>query len=292
MNRNVVIGYDGSADSEAALAWGLAFADRHRTPVRIVQGFDPSQHTLRLVGGNGADAAGQLYAHARQQLKQARDRSEDDYPHLDISTLLEPAAPEDLLIDESRTAATVVIGSRGQSRLSTLLAGSTALSVAGRAHCTVVAVRSRPDAQTPGHGVVVGTDGSPVAEAAIAFAFQQAADLAAPLTVVHAWNDPMTVSVLGNPLPTYDPIDYPREQQSLLVESLAGWADKFPQVDIDVRLIRGQAVSTLAAASTDAELLVVGCHGQSVLRGMVLGSVSQGLLHHAALPLAIVHIQD
>jgi nucleotide-binding universal stress UspA family protein len=277
MNRNVVIGYDGSADSEAALAWGLAFADRHRTPVRIVQGFDPSQHTLRLVGGNGADAAGQLYAHARQQLIQARDRSEDDYPHLDISTLLEPAAPEDLLIDESRTAATVVIGSRGQSRLSTLLAGSTALSVAGRAHCTVVAVRSRPDAQTPGHGVVVGTDGSPVAEAAIAFAFQQAADLAAPLTVVHAWNDP---------------IDYPREQQSLLVESLAGWADKFPQVDIDVRLTRGQAVSTLAAASTDAELLVVGCHGHSVLRGLVLGSVSQGLLHRVTLPVAVVHLQD
>jgi Universal stress protein family len=53
MNGSVVIGYDGSADSEAALAWGLAFADRHRTPVHIVQGFDPSQHTMRLDGGRG-----------------------------------------------------------------------------------------------------------------------------------------------------------------------------------------------------------------------------------------------
>jgi nucleotide-binding universal stress UspA family protein len=196
------------------------------------------------------------------------------------------------LIDESRTAEAVVIGSRGQSRLSTLLAGSTALSVAGRAHCTVVAVRSRLAEPTPGHGVVVGTDGSPVAQAAVAFAFQQAADLAAPLTVVHAWTDPDTVFSLGRPVPTYDPVDYPRGQQSLLVESLGGWRDKFPQVDIDVQVIRGQAVGTLAAASAHAELLVVGCHGHSVLRGMVLGSVSQGLLHHAALPVAVVHLQD
>lgn len=292
MNRSVAIGYDGSADSEAALAWGLAFADRHRIPVHIVQGFDPSQHTVRLLGGRGADAAAELYAQARRQLEQARDRSKDDYPQLQISTLLEPAAPEDLLIDESRTAEAVVIGSRGQSRLSTLPASSTALSVAGRAHCTVVAVRNKAAEQTPGHGVVVGTDGSPVAQAAVAFAFQQAADLAAPLTVVHAWTDPMTVSALGSPVATYDPIDYPREQESLLVGSLGRWRDKFPQVAIDVRVIRGQAVGTLAAASARAELLVVGCHGHSVLRGMVLGSVSQGLLHHAALPVAVVHLQD
>lgn len=292
MNGTVVIGYDGSADAEAALAWALAFADGHGTPVRIVAGFDPSQHTLRLLGGNGADAAAELYARARHQLQQAREHSEDDHPHLEISTLLEPAAPEDLLIDESRTAEIVVIGSRGQSRLSTLLAGSTALSVAGRAHCTVVAVRSRPTEHPLGRGVVVGTDGSPVAEAAIAFALARADDLGAPLTVLHAWTDPMTVSVLGSPVPMYDPIDYPREQRSLLVESLARWADKFPQVDIEVRVIRGQAVSTLAAASSDAELLVVGCHGHSVLRGMVLGSVSQGLLHHVTLPVAIVHLQD
>jgi nucleotide-binding universal stress UspA family protein len=292
MNRTVVIGYDGSADSEAALSWGLALADRHQAPVRIVQGFDPSQHTLRLVGGNGADAAAELYASAQKQLNQARDRSEDDHPHLHFTTVLEPASPDDLLIDESRTADIVVVGSRGRSRLSTLMAGSTVLTVAGRAHCTVVAVRSRLDEHLRGRGVVVGTDGSPVAEAAIAFAYQQAAELAVPLTVVHAWADPMTVPARGSSAPMYDPVDYPDEQQALLIESLAGWADKFPQVEVDVRVIRGQAVNTLAAASAPAELLVVGCHGHGLLRGMVLGSVSQGLLHRAALPVAVVHLHD
>lgn len=292
MNRTVAIGYDGSPDAEAALCWGLAFADRHGAVVRIVQGFDPSQHKLRLVGGGGADAAERLYVLAQQQLKQARDRSKDDHPHLQIRTILEPALPDDLLIDQSRTAETVVIGSRGQSRMSTLLAGSTALSVAARAHCTVVAVRRGPGPQPSGHGVVVGTDGSPIAEAAIGFAFQQAAELSAALTVVHAWTDPMTVSVLGNTIPMYDPVDYPREKHALLVESLAAWADKFPEVEVHAQIIRGHAISTLAEASADAELLVVGCHGHSVLRGMVLGSVSQGLLHRASVPVAIVHHQD
>jgi nucleotide-binding universal stress UspA family protein len=292
MNRTVVIGYDGSADAEAALAWGLATADRHRAPVHIVSGFDPSQHTLRLVGGHGADAAGALYARAQEQLREARNRSKDDHPHLDISTILEPAAPDDLLIDESRTADMVIVGSRGQSRLSTLLVGSTTLSVAGRAHCTVVAVRSRSETDPVGRGVVVGTDGSPVAEEAIGFAFGQSAELAAPLTVVHAWTDPMTVSVLGSAIPMYDPLDYPREQRSLLVESLSGWAEKFPEVVVRVRIIRGHAVNTLAEAAAEAELLVVGCHGHSILRGMVLGSVSQGLLHRASIPVAVVHLQD
>jgi nucleotide-binding universal stress UspA family protein len=292
MSRAVAIGYDGSADSEEALEWGLAFADRHHASVRIVRAFDPSQHTLRLVGGGGADAAGRLYALAKEELKQARDRAKDDRLHLDISTVLEPALPDDLLIDQSRTADTIVLGSRGQSRMSTLLAGSTTLSVAGRAHCTVVAVRHRPDPQPTGQGIVVGTDGSPVAEAAIGFAFQQAAELSTQLTVIHAWTDLMTVGALGSLVPRHDPVDYPHEQRSLLVESLAGWADKFPEVDLRVRIIRGHAVNTLAEASADAELLVVGSHGHSVLRGMVLGSVSQGLLHRALVPVAVVHLQD
>jgi nucleotide-binding universal stress UspA family protein len=292
MNGTVAIGYDGSPDAEAALGWGLSFADRHHVSVHIVRAFDPSQHILRLVGGGGADAAERLYIQAQEQMKQARDRSKDNYPHLNISTVLEPALPDDLLIDQSRMAETVVIGSRGQSRMSTLLAGSTSLSVAARAHCTVVAVRHITQPQPGKHGVVVGTDGSPVAEAAIGFAFQQAAELGAPLTVVQAWTDPMTVSVLGSTIPRYDPEDYPREKRSLLVESLAGWTDKFPEVELHVRVIRGHAISTLAEASTHAELLVVGCHGHSVLRGMVLGSVSQGLLHRASVPVAIVHLHD
>ena len=292
MNRTVVIGYDGSPDAEAALAWGLTFADRHAASVRIVQAFDPSQHTLRLVGGGGADAAERLYVQARHQMKEARDRSKDDHLHLRIRTLLEPALPDDLLIDQSRTAETVVVGSRGQSRMSTLLAGSTALSVAARAHCTVVAVRGKPSPQPSAHGVVVGTDGSPVAEAAIGFAFQQASELSAPLTVVHAWTDQMTVSIMGNTIPMYDPVDYSGEKHDLLVESLAGWSDKFPQVAVNVHVVKGHAISTLAAASADAELLVVGSHGHSVLRGMVLGSVSQGLLHRASVPVAVVHLND
>jgi nucleotide-binding universal stress UspA family protein len=292
MDRAVVIGYDGSPDAEAALRWGLVFADRHRVSVRIVQAFDPSQHTLRLVGGGGADAAQRLYGHAVKQMKEVRDRSKDDHPHLQISTVLEPALPDDLLIDQSRTAEAVVIGSRGQSRMSTLLAGSTALSVAARAHSTVVAVRKGPDREASRHGVVVGTDGSPVAEAAIGFAFQQADELGAPLTVVHAWTDPMTVSMLGSTVPKYDPDEYPREKHALLVESLAGWADKFPEVEMHARVIRGHAISVLAKASAEADLLVVGCHGHSVLRGMVLGSVSQGLLHRASVPVSIVHLHD
>lgn len=290
MDRTVLIGYDGSADAESALTWGLELAERERAAVRLLRAFDPSAHVLRLVGGAGADAAGELYERAQTELKAARDRSKDDHPHLQISSTLEPAAPDELLIDHSRTAATLVIGSRGQSRLSTLLAGSTAVSVAGQAHCTVVAIRSHTP---PGHGVVVGTDGSPVAEAAIGFAFEQADTLSVPLTVVHAWNYPASISPLGYGTSLVDDsVGYRREQQSLLTDSIGGWRDKFPEVDVRTSVVMGGAVNTLVGSSTGAQLLVVGCHGGGILQGMVLGSVSQALLHRAEVPLAVVHLHD
>jgi nucleotide-binding universal stress UspA family protein len=103
---------------------GLALAERHRAGVRIVRAFDPSQYRLCRVDTSCTHAADEHYQQAQEQLLQARDRSRDDHPHLDISSLLAQASPMDLLIEQSWNADTVVLGTRGQARRSTLLAGS------------------------------------------------------------------------------------------------------------------------------------------------------------------------
>ena len=97
------------------------------------------------------------------------------------------------LVDESRTAQLMAIGDRGLGGVAGLLIGSVAFTLAAEGSCLVVIVRGQTDA-TDGP-VVVGVDGSPISEAALAFAFEAAALRGAPLLAVHAWRDVPLVAV-------------------------------------------------------------------------------------------------
>ena len=87
----------------------------------------------------------------------------------------------------------------------------------------------------------------------------------------------------------HDPLDYKWVQERALAESMAGWAEKYPDVEVSRRLVHEHPVRALAAAAKDARLLVVGCRGRGALRTMLLGSVSHGVLHLATCPVAVVH---
>ena len=139
-------------------------------------------------------------------------------------------------------------------------------------------------------GVVVGVDGSAVSEPAIEYALEAAADLGEPLTAVHAWYD-VTRTGTGRMMPLgYDPAEVREQERLALAESMAGWQEKFPEVEVHHEVtIGGHPVATLVRRSRDARLLVVGCRGRGSVRSALLGSVSHGVLHHATVPVAVVH---
>jgi nucleotide-binding universal stress UspA family protein len=72
-------------------------------------------------------------------------------------------------------------------------------------------------------------------------------------------------------------------------ELVAGWRDKFPEVEISAEAVIEHPAAALALASTTAQLLVVGTRGRGSFRGMLLGSVSQHLLRNSACAVAVVH---
>jgi nucleotide-binding universal stress UspA family protein len=80
----------------------------------------------------------------------------------------------------------------------------------------------------------------------------------------------------------------PEGVEAWLAETLAGWQEKFPDVTVHREVIRDYAVAGLLTASTGQHLLVVGNRGRHALAGTLLGSVSQGVLHHATCPVAVV----
>jgi nucleotide-binding universal stress UspA family protein len=149
-------------------------------------------------------------------------------------------------------------------------------------------VRTVPEILPHRPGVVVGVDGSPGSGDAIGQAFLQAAERALPLTVVHAWQ--VDLAPAGE-------LALDRENarravgeaaRAVTAESIAGWGEKYPDVVVRPHVLDAHPVDALIEHSRGAELVVVGSRGRGGFRGLLLGSVSQGVLHHAHCPVMVV----
>ena len=78
------------------------------------------------------------------------------------------------------------------------------------------------------------------------------------------------------------------EQERITSEAIAQWAATFPNVDVRTRVTQGRPADVLVDASAGAELVVVGSRGRGGFRGLLLGSVSRGVLHQAHCPVAVL----
>lgn len=65
----------------------------------------------------------------------------------------------------------------------------------------------------------------------------------------------------------------------------------YPQVIVHRRLVHGRTRPTLIEASAGAQLLVGGARGLGGFAGLLLGSVSQAVLHHAQCPVTVVRAE-
>jgi nucleotide-binding universal stress UspA family protein len=206
---------------------------------------------------------------------------------VDVTTHITVGAPSGVMLEASEGADLIVIGSRGRGGFAGLLLGSVGAQVAPHSACPVAIIR-QPAPDSARH-LVVGIDGSPAAVAALAFAFDEASHRGWSLVALHAWDVPAyDLLIVPNgpvPVPLTDVAD---DEVRLTAEVLAGFRDDYPDVEVQERLVRGPAVASLVAASADAAMVVVGTHGHGPTMGALLGSVSNGLLHKAKVPVVVV----
>lgn len=288
MRQPVVVGVDGSASALRAVRWAAAQAARRGLPLRLVHVLvTPINFPSGIVAtGVVRDA---MRVQGREWLRDARTAVVEVAPDLRTDIVLADAPLVPVLVEESRSAALLVLGTRGLGGFTGLLLGSTAVLLAGRAHCPLVVVREDGRGTVPAHGpVVVGVDGTPTSEAAIGFAFAEASARDSELVAVHTWADPVVDTVL---LGHTDAPDFAPVQQwayELLAERLAGWQEKYPDVRVTREIVRDHPSRALLRHAQGAALVVVGSRGRGGFRGLVLGSTGQHLLHHAPCPVAIV----
>ncbi|GAA2574822.1 universal stress protein [Dactylosporangium fulvum] len=286
----VVVGVDGSPDSLNAVDWAAADAMRRHRPLRIVHAFLwPTVYPPPAVPVPPKLYEQTMREAAQQILDEAVTRARTVAPALDVSTDMPIQQAAAALVAASRRAATVVVGNRGLGGFTGLLLGSVGVELAAHAACPVVVVRhtDRPPGPEAGR-VLVGIDGSHDAERALQFAFEQASFRGIELTAVQAYLRPGTTGP-GDLLPlVYDEEILQDDELRVLAESVTGWIEKYPDVDVRRAVVRGRAAGVLTELSAGADLLVVGSRGRGGFTGLLLGSVSQAVIQHAACPVAII----
>lgn len=283
--RTVVVGVDGSESARRAVRWAAQEAVRRGLPLRVVTAFEwvhgePIGHVA--LGRSYRDI---MLGVARQQLADAVRVAENEQPALDVQPQLVVGFPIRVLIAEAQRAELVVIGDRGLGGVTGLLIGSVAVALAAHGECPVVVVRGEADAPDPTAPVVVGVDGSPTSEAALAFAFEAATARGVPLVAVHTWWDLLVDQTMA-PLLDWDAIE--NEEREVLAERLAGWGEKYPDVRVQRLVMRDRPSRALVEQSMRAQLVVVGSRGRGGAAGLLLGSVSHAVLQRAHCPVAVV----
>ena len=142
--------------------------------------------------------------------------------------------------------------------------------------------------------VVVGVDDSPPSTVAVDWAARDAARRGVNLKLVYVLTPPAVMALPDVPMPPAY-LEWQEEQGGTLLErSLATAREAAGDADVEMttEMVSGPPVPVLADLSTDAQMMVVGCHGRGAWGRTLLGSVSTGLVHHAHCPVAIIQDED
>ncbi|GAA1868955.1 universal stress protein [Brevibacterium marinum] len=317
MSHTIIVGVDGSANSQCALQWAIRHAQLTSSEIRLV-----AAYTVPGVNMTQADIVypadfDTVLKRSVQQLVDDSARTVTD-ASVPVSTVVFPGDASGVLVDNSKNADLAVIGARGRGGFAGRLLGSVALAMPAHAHCPTVVIpstwpkRPLPDrplpvdlpvrsstAQTAAAesagtrpdftGEVVAaidpfeTDGPVLREAAL-----QARIYGLPLHLIG-----ITATHVLSPewMPSethlekmYDEAVTSREEA---VESLR---EEFPELSVRWSIFDAPATEVLISATYTAELMMIGSRGRSGFVSTILGSTSQAVLSHAVCPTRVVRV--
>lgn len=285
--RRIVVGVDGSQASVDALGWAVREAALTGAKVQAVHAWCyPALTYAHGLVGPPVFAKEDFEEEARAILDSTLATLADDGT-ASIERVVVEGGATDVLVGHSRGAELLVVSHRGRGGFLALHLGSIALQCAQHAACPVVVVRpGAPSAASERQRrVVVGVDGSEPARRALLWAADEARRRHATLEIVHCWHPRMGLPV-GPAVSATDRASLEAAAHAVVATAMQVVDGRLPHAESI--LVDGPAASALLEASAGAELVVVGTRGHGGFTGLLLGSVSTQVLHHAQCPAVIV----
>ncbi|MDS2173147.1 universal stress protein [Nesterenkonia sp. CL21] len=287
--HGVVVGVDGSDHARAALHTGARLAASAGVPLTAVFAYPISHYAVQAAsyGQPVVDEAG-IRDEGENMLRQALAEAGAD--RADVRGVVKRGPAPQALAELSSNASTIVVGTRGRGGFTGMLLGSTSASLPSRSHCPVIIVP--PDAEgtrdfSAGTALAVGVDESGHSRAAAEEAARWARALRCPVRLISALA-PVSPDVEAW-VSLEEQRRSAREQLTRTVEEhAAAVRAAFPDVTVETEVRDGAAAAVMVDETRSAPLTVVGTRGHGGFTGMLLGSTSLAIMHHAEGPLMIV----
>lgn len=249
MYRTIVVGTDGSETASRAVEKAARLAGHVGGRLVLVTASAPI--------GMTDDVAEQVLSYAREAVR---------HIGVEAETVLREGPPAEVVarIAEEAGADLIAVGNVGMGRARRIRLGGVAEHVAVRSPADVLVVYTkaeRPLDDRPYHGIVVGTDGSSTAAEATRKALDLGMVFGVGVTVVYVAGDPIVGAIV---------LERAR-------------ASKPRALGVKTELVEGEPAAKIieAAATGDADLIVVGNKGLTGARRMLLGSVPSEVAHTA-----------
>lgn len=286
-----VVGVDGSDSSNVAVGWAARAAAAEDADLTLVCAFDASVSNYAAGLVIPQDVVDAISKEARETVAAAAAVAAQWAPDVHVSTTVVEGDAAGALLEvagDGDRDTTVVVGTRGFGSVRGLLFGSVSVAVAAHHHGAVVVIEGESELNDAGP-VVVGVSDDPVSDPAVAEAFRQASLRNSKLIAVHTWSQLDADALHGYGIEPDAVTRMSGDAVEALAERMAGYAEDYPDVEVVRRVLPDDpAKALIEAAGTDAALIVVGSRGRGGFRGLLLGSTSQKVLHHAKCPVMVV----
>lgn len=286
----IVVGTDGSERANKAVDWAADRAAARELPLAVLYVIPETPLPARTAAASaihhGADYVADYVARSQVKVEKLVADLVQRHPGLSATGHAIQGNPSHVLANATHDADMVVVGARGHSApLSVKLLGGVSDAVASHSKGSVVIVSDEAH-ENPKGPIVVGVDDSPEAKAAILRGFHAADTRGVPLIAINTWDfgpyDAVNAEVWDRSM-----TDITASQTEMVKKALAdSWAI-FPNVEVEIRVVRGRPETAIIEASKVAGLVVVGSRGRGGFTGLLLGSTSKHVLRESFCPVLV-----
>lgn len=281
-HKTIVLGIDASPESTEALDWARNFAGADDRVVVV--------HAWRAPVVTEFDAAIDPSGIERDAIDRVAERLGEIGDDRLVPRIRE-GHPGQVIVAEGEDADLIVVGHRGDSRVSMML-GSTANYVLHHTTRPVVVVRG--DHRESIRNVVVGVDDDdgleldgPASPSMCALRWAYSIPGVREIRVVHSWSLPaLAAGALVGSAAYIQPMN---EAAEVVIERAIAAAGPAPQgVEVIPEVRRGPGSYSLIKESETADLVVVGTRGKGGFAELLLGSTTAAVAAHSHAPVAVV----